>query len=251
MTTESKDQIITRLRKILSRTTEAGCTPAEAEAAFAMAGRLMAEHQLSMESIEAADDAPADAFVTEAAGASAARWSSERDWAASIVHQYFFVSGFRSRRYDHAQGAYRVRQYFFGTPTHVETATWVYGALLDAFDRLWADYRRQIDVGRGDRRAFILGVVRGFMDKLKDERRAMDAEAQVMGRTGTEIVLASADQRREVAFRQAHKVSAGRAAAPVRGSRSAMDDGYRAGRNLNLARPVESGAGKSRGALPR
>jgi hypothetical protein len=249
MTTESKDAIIARLRKILSRTTEAGCTPAEAEAAFAMAGRLMAEHELTMDHVQAHGGTDEEAFTTEQGGDDVARWSSERDWAAWIVQKYFFVNTFRSDRY--INGRKVIRQFFFGTPTNIETARWVYRAVLDAFDRLWADYKRATGAGRADRRAYTLGITRGFMDKLKEERRVLDAERALMGRTGTEIVLASADQKRTIAFEQAHKLRRRGASAPITGSRSAMDDGYRAGRDLNLARPVESGAGRARGALPR
>jgi hypothetical protein len=66
MTTESKDQIIARLRKILSRTTEAGCTPAEAEAATdrGRAGALARIAAITAE-IERYDRAAA---VREAAG---------------------------------------------------------------------------------------------------------------------------------------------------------------------------------------
>jgi hypothetical protein len=45
------NDIVERIRKILAKTEEAGCTQAESEAAMAMASRLMAEHNLSMSEV--------------------------------------------------------------------------------------------------------------------------------------------------------------------------------------------------------
>ncbi|MGO9180794.1 MAG: DUF2786 domain-containing protein [Candidatus Limnocylindrales bacterium] len=39
---------VAKIRKILTKTEDAGCTQEEAEAAFALATRLMAEHNLEM-----------------------------------------------------------------------------------------------------------------------------------------------------------------------------------------------------------
>ena len=101
-----------------------------------------------------------------------------------------------------------VRMTFFGKKSNVETARWVYLALLDAFDHLWNDYRIRTGAGRSDRRAFVLGVWNGFSDKMEEERKVMEAErdmlAREQGRTGpgTAIVLASIQEKTAVAFKE-------------------------------------------------
>lgn len=47
--------VIDKIRKILKKTEEAGCTQQEAENAFKLASRLIAEHNLSMAEIEKED----------------------------------------------------------------------------------------------------------------------------------------------------------------------------------------------------
>ena len=55
MNEKPKDDIVAVIRKILSRTEQNGCTPAEAEVAFAMAARKMAEHNLTMEDVRVSE----------------------------------------------------------------------------------------------------------------------------------------------------------------------------------------------------
>ena len=244
----TREDIVGKVRKLLAKTAENGCTQAEADAAFAMASRIMAEHAIEIEEVHNQGDS-VEEYAEDEVGDEVARWSSERDWAGMICKRYFFVHVYQKTW----RNPTRNRQFFFGTPTNVETAKWVYLALLDAFNRLWRDAKRKHNFPTSDRRTFTLGVVQGFRLKLEDERRAIEVEREVMGKTGSEIVLASADQKREVAFKEAHTdMGKGRSAPAPRGSAGALQAGVAAGRSLNLSRPIGSGEAKAptRGRLP-
>ena len=64
----TRDDIVGKLRKLLAKTAENGCTLAEADAAFAMASRIMAEH-----AIEIVADRGIDAHVDDAEWAAMAQ----------------------------------------------------------------------------------------------------------------------------------------------------------------------------------
>ncbi len=239
----TRDELIGKVRKILSRTEENGCTEAEAETAFALAGRLMAEHQLEMADMTAAGGPEPEGFTTEkVAEYLGRRWKSERSYAAAICRDFFGVHCYYS-----TFGSVS-RQYFFGTPTQIEAAKWVYEGLLAAFDRLWAAHRQKTGAPGRDRLAYVLGVSHGFRARLREERRAMEAEHD-RGRSGpgTALVLANADLARQSAFEAAHPSMRTSVAYSPTGSRASYEAGKSAGRSLNLSRPL---GGSGRKGLP-
>lgn len=73
--------LIARIRKILARTEEAGCTPAEAEAAYGLASNLMAKHNLDQGEVDRASGLGGEGWADEAVFETA-RWSGDLDRAA-------------------------------------------------------------------------------------------------------------------------------------------------------------------------
>src|SRR3954466_8588927 len=115
-------QIVDRIRKLLSKTNEAGCTQAEAETAFAMASRLLAEHNLSMDDVSNVE-IEREEYI-EDIGSIAGRWTRELGLLYRVVSKYFFVEGFLSTKIIKGKPT-RVLM-FFGTPTNVETAKFIF-----------------------------------------------------------------------------------------------------------------------------
>jgi len=241
-----KNDVIERVRKILAKTENAGCTQAEAELAFQTASRIMAEHNLDMAEVEQKDEGSVswveeDAFET-------GRYTLEDNLAYGIVHRHFFVEAFFSFKWVNGKARKVLR--FFGQPHNVETAKWAFNALLDAFDRLFREYRKTSGCPATDRRLFISGVANGFSEKMNDERRAMATERDLLqGKVSGSTALAVLDiaKQTNVAFQEAHKSffkkdgsTKGRASsfAAVTGSRSSFEAGQAAGRNLNLNRAI-------------
>ena len=135
----AKSNVIERVRKILAKTEDSGCSPAEAERAFAIASRIMAEHNLDMSEVEQKEDGSQswtedDVFET-------GRWTLEDNLAYGIVQRHFFVEGFFGC--SHAGGTRRKVLRFFGQPQNVEAAKWAFNSLHEAFDRLFGEYRRK------------------------------------------------------------------------------------------------------------
>jgi hypothetical protein len=247
--------VIERVRKILKRTEENGCTEVEAQNAFKLASHLMAEHNLTMTDVESRgqDDGEEIGWFEEEAHDLGGRWTLEDSYACSLVMKFFFVEGYiRTRRLD---GKTDKRLILFGKPSNVEVAKWAFGALIDAFDRLFREYRKRTRAPASERRIFVTGIARGFGDKLREERKALeiqrDMERRAEGKTsaaGTALVLARIHEKTRAAFFEAHpEMTRGRSNfSAVRGTQGALEAGYNAGRSLNLARPID---GKGRKAL--
>lgn len=239
-----KVDLIEKLKKILKKTEDAGCTPEEAENAFKLASRLMAEHNLEMADL-AGGDGTDDLSWLEDDVAEFGRWDLPRSLAWGICHEFFFVEGYQTRVGN------RKGLRFFGTAANVEAAKFTFAALLDAFERLFAEYRAASGCPTSERRLFTTGVAKGFKEKMKEEREAMEIERDIVaGKAGgsTALVLVSVAERTKSAYKEAHpKHKYGRASfADAKGSASSLDAGYRAGRNLSLRRPV----GSSQKGLP-
>ncbi|WP_158633763.1 DUF2786 domain-containing protein [Tautonia sociabilis] len=261
MSERPKEDVIDRVRRLLAKTEENGCTRAEAESAFRMASRIMAEHNIAMAEVEARDGRPDDISWLEDDVIDTGRWSLEMNLAYGIVREFFFVEGFFVRRTawagEPARGRGEARRgqtprkvlRFFGTATNVEAARFTFTALIDAFDRLFAEHRRASGCAASERRLFVSGVAQGFAEKMRDERRAMEIERDLAaGRASgsTAIVLASVQERTVRAYKEAHpdmKKSRTTFAAPRR-SQSSLDAGYAAGRSLSLNRALGGGSAK-------
>jgi hypothetical protein len=242
--------LIDKIRKILLKTEEAGCTRSEAEAAFAMAQRLLLENNLSMDDISAKEAQSTTEWVEEEADNSG-RWTNEMNLTYHLVQDHCMVRGLLMRK--KANGKSTVSLYLFGTKENVAVARQMFKSLLSACDRLWIDYRVKRQTPASDRRAYYVGVIKGFSDKLTEERKVVEMEQDVLRSRSsgyTEIVLQSVQQKTMEKFTEKHgKLGSSKSNfAPVGGSRSAVQDGYQAGRNLSLSQPI---AGPSRKGTAR
>ena len=238
---------VAKIRKILTKTEDAGCTQEEAEAAFALATRLMAEHNLEMSDVEVNDDAPKVEW-SEADIFTCARWSYENNLAYGIVKEYAFVEGYFGWSY--ANGKARKVLRFFGKKDNVATAQFMFNALLAAYDRLWITYRYLTGRPATDRRIYVAGIAMGFRDKLRDERKAMEIERDILkGKNSgsTALALVSVSEETTQKYKQAHPECKDKRGhyAGLRGTDGTLNDGYKAGRSLNLNRAI-GGAGMKR-----
>ncbi len=241
------DVWIAKIRKILSKTEDAGCTQEEAEAAFALATRLMAEHNLEMSDVEVNDDAPKVEW-SEADIFTCARWSYENNLAYGIVKEFCFVEGYFGWSY--ANGKARKVLRFFGKKDNVATAQFMFNALLAAYDRLWITYRYLTGRPASDRRIYVAGIAMGFRDKLRAERQAMEIERDIVkGKSSgsTALALVSVMDETTSEYKKAHPECKDKRGnyANLRGSQDTLGDGYKAGKSLNLNRAIGS-AGRKR-----
>ena len=247
MSERPKEDVIERVRKLLSKTEAKGCTQAEAEAAFQAASRIMAEHNLDMAEVEDRGNPAVESWI-ESDAHETGRWTLESNLAYGIVHEFFFIEGFFVGKWVNSKHRKVLR--FFGRPENVQTATWAFNALHDAFDRLFNEYRSKTGCPASDRRIFVAGVANGFTQKMHDERRAMEIERDLLRRRpsgSTALAVRGVGEQTLQAYREHHggmfkKNGARRRGnttfAVLTGSQSALQAGYDAGRSLSLNRAL-------------
>jgi len=121
-----------------------------------------------------------------------------------------------------------------GTPENVAMAEYVHAFLMSTAERLWKEAcALQPGLRRGDKSAFMVGVVGGFSDKLRGARREQQGAGLVW--TG-DPALASYFQKRHPRMRAAARSRTSRVAAHALGRAE--------GQKVVLHRPLEGkGAG--------
>jgi hypothetical protein len=246
------DKLLARIQKILEKTERNGCTEEESAAAFAMASRLMAEHNLTMADVASRGDADdgSQALVEEDADFLCSRWELEHNLAYAAVQEHFFVRGLMVSRY--VDGKQRKALVFFGTKANVEAAKYVFGKLISNFDLLWMRHKAVHRTPGSERRAYVVGVARGFRDKLASDRKVMEAERDLLKHQasgGTALALRNIATEVNRAFEEKHvpkrkdgtaRQQKGTRFASVSGSQDTYDAGYQAGKKLNINKELGS-----------
>lgn len=239
MVGKSPEKIIEIIRKILVRTEDRGCSPAEAEFAFAKAAQLLAEHNLSMDDVAVSDVKGEESWVEEELFETG-RWSLEDNICYSILKNFYFVEGFFNRR------AGRKVFMLFGKPENVAIARHVWAALQASFDRSWMMYRHYNDRPANEKRLYITGMADGYSAKLREEREAAAMERDMMrGSRGTALALVNISDKIVAAYKASHpNHKAGKSTLKgATGDTSTLQAGVKAGRALNINRGV-SGKGQ-------
>ena len=122
-----------------------------------------------------------------------------------------------------------------GTHANLEMASYVHDFLIQSAERLWREHQRTNDIRSDrDRRSYLLGVMRGFLEKLEAQKQLTQEEGLVW--VGDSDLAAYLRRR----YPRQRSMRPGLRARP-----EAYAHGKRAGRELVLHRGVEHGAGES------
>jgi len=160
------ERMLARVHKLLALAESANVH--EAESAMAHANRLLLAHNLDLARL-----GERRGYVARTVGQAHARVGLGAKLIGCILRDFFFVECLWIGTYDAIGDRNLTQLEIMGEPTNVELAHYVHDFLHAALERLWRGART--DLGRGDvatRRAFIGGVLTGFSDKLRAERRA-------------------------------------------------------------------------------
>jgi len=236
------DKLIDRIKKLLTKTEGNGCSKEEAEAALAMASRLMAEHELDMADI-AIEDKP---DMVDEDIETFSRWDFEAQKTYEIISHFCFVKPWL--HVGLVNGKKRKTLKFFGRPEGVEAAREMWHGLTAAYDRLFAYYRAVNKAPASHRRSFIEGVANGFYSKMKAERESMQAERDdISGSSGgTALALTNIKGQIDDAFRAANpNTKTERASFSSRSDHDARRAGFEAGQKLSLSKGIGAGSRKS------
>ncbi len=139
----------------------------EAEAAMAHANRLLLEYNL-----QAQDVATDRRYGHRRIGKPAAALALEAKLIGGVLSEFFFVDCIWVNHYNPLLDRDERVLEIMGDPTNLELAHYVHDYLHGAVVRHWQ--AAKVRLGRGDlstRREFIGGMLTGFKQKLRDERK--------------------------------------------------------------------------------
>ncbi len=223
--------LLARIEALRSRTTDRGCTEAEAMAAAAKVAALLDRHGLSITDIERRAQ-PCDRLALPTGRSRI----GPLDECAPAVAAFFDC-----RFWFETDAEGRLSQVFFGLPTDVQAAGMLMPLIAQAFEteanrfRAGPDYLR----GRGGRRralhtSFVLGLSEGIQAKLAAMRA--EREAALRASTGRDLALAKAGvvdaAMRTLGLRFRSRNPAAR---PV--NADAFDAGHAAGEGIDMGKP--------------
>ena len=233
----SNDSVERKVRALLERANHPGTPPAEAEAALAMAYRLMMKYHLDIRSLGESDAA---ASLSTPGGSTAVERRRYVTTGPYRVRRYFLrydiadalsCSMFRATREEDTD---TVACYAFGTANDLDAAETLYAAaeLLALRTIPWGD--------RGYRTAWWQGFTQGLANKLRRERRKVERTEP-----GAALVLTEREARADEAmlhfepnlvWRTDRSASAAEAYADGKRAGSRFSSGVRGvdGRSLSL-----------------
>jgi hypothetical protein len=225
------DRVLERIRKLLALAGSAN--QHEAEIAMRRAHELMLRHN-----VEATAARTARRYEVRHLGDPRRRGTRTEAAIASLLTEFFFVEVIRIPVYLPEVGKRGAVYEVVGAHANVEMAVHVYEFLGATADRLWEANRGDARIKSGrDRHVYHVGVIRGFRDRLADERREL---------TGTGLVW-----RGDADLGRFYRARHPRITSQRRGGRGgeALEAGREAGREVVLHKPVSGGGGG--GGAPR
>jgi hypothetical protein len=202
----------------------------EAESAMREAQRLMLKYNLS-----AAAKRETAAYGFRHLGEPSGRIQGHQRQLAQILGSHFFVEAIWVSVHRPLTGKAGTVLEVCGTPANLEMAAHVHDFLLATAERLWREHKRLQRVASDQlRRSYLVGVMRGFEEKLSSQAREHQQAGLVwVGDAGLRDFLRQRYPRQQLQ-RTASRTHPGAYAA-----------GQQAGRTIVLHRPLASSTGSS------
>ncbi|MDR1577149.1 MAG: SprT-like domain-containing protein [Deltaproteobacteria bacterium] len=176
--------ILIKVQKLLALSSSP--EPAEAEAALAAAGRLMAKHNLEMVNNPSPGQQEYERWVLPLGSL---RRTMKSLLIGAIIKCHFFVETITIDHYDHLTNRHQKALEILGRPINLVMAKHVFLFLNERTESLWSYHkplaRRMGEKGIKAKNAFIISLLRSFLDKLNN------AESQDSKLPSSAVILAS------------------------------------------------------------
>jgi hypothetical protein len=231
---DEEARVLRRIAKLLAL--GASDNQHEAEVAMREAHRLMLKHNL-----HGAAEERRRGYGFRHLGEPTGRLQAHQRVLASILGSHFFVEPIWVTVHRPLDGIAGTVLEVCGTDTNLEMASYVHDFLLRSAEHLWSAHRRTAGL-RGDahRRSFLVGVMRGFLEKLETQREEDRKEGLVLRHD-----RGLGDYLRQRYPRQRSIRSTARA------NPAAFHEGQKAGRSIVLSKPIATTAQRGHTLPPK
>lgn len=186
MTEDRKQSIIAKVRALLAKTTDQGCTEAEAASAAELASKLMVEYDLDIKSVsEIREETYGARKRPFATGNGRRRAYHEVQNCLVAIARYFDCDVWMGKEL-----------VFFGTATDTEMAHAMTDMMKAAMESEWrrmqniVKYENPRQHGKSLRTSFMLGMARRISERLRDlkaERTAISNQTELKGDNGLTV----------------------------------------------------------------
>jgi hypothetical protein len=228
-----RKDVATRIRALLSKTVENGCSEAEALAAALKARELLDAYQLELSDVEL----EAEGIIQDTAEKAEDRQTNVQWELGGAVADFCEVRGwFQSV----PRGGKRICT-FHGLRSDVEFARWLIKA-LEVFVWQQADAYALQEPGRAARRSFVLACCGRIRERLQLETDLRHLKPAMVSSTGRSVALA----KKAIVTREFEKLNLKLRVSSLGcggGSDAAAAAGRAAGGKAGFGRPVNSGGG--------
>jgi hypothetical protein len=218
--------IVEKIQKLLALANSSN--EHEAKLAAARAQELLVKYNLT----EATVEGHSATYVREDLETGRQREDKVHNLILMVIRDYFFVEVVKNRKYN-AEGKKMMQYVLLGKAHNVEIAKYVKSFLEQSFDALWKTYAKETGAKPTSRTSFMLGLYKGVREQLEATR------AKVQSETGL-VVVRDGDLDRFLK-QQFQNLRSGRSSFDTR-DQHAMAAGQEQGRNLRIARGLESKA---------
>lgn len=226
---EGKSAVLSRVAKLLALAQSPN--EHEAQTAMKLAQKLMLEHNLSELEARRKRD-----YVSRELGEPMGRLEESVGLIGVVLREHFFVEVIQLRVWRPREGSRGTVLEATGTADNVAMAEYVYSFLHHTAEALWEQHKRALRIkGDRDRRAYRAGVMTGFLEKLRLEKKSNEEKGLVW----------IGDPALEKHYRTRYpRISSVRTGGS--GNAEARSHGHEAGKKIVLRKGVEEGGG-SRG----
>jgi Protein of unknown function (DUF2786) len=230
-----RQEIAAKVRALLAKTVDTGCTEQEALAAAAKAKELMDRYQVDLSETELEDEG----FVRGTAESPEQRKFNVQSWMiGGAIADYCEVKCWRQQA-DYRQ---KYRYVFFGLRSDVEFANWLLKG-LEAFIWQKAD---EFGGSYFDKRNFAMGCAERIAERLWAEVKARKQKPVTMSSGRDLVVVKHAIVQREFDKLRMKLTTVYRSGPCCGGSEDARSAGYQAGDGASFGRPVSSASARAR-----
>lgn len=228
----AEDNIIRKIQHLLALATSDN--EHEAKAAAEKAQALLVKYNLDIQEVKNKD---LEYIETQVASEPYLRW--HQPFVIDILQDFFFVKvlwhntvvghSYRGDGYNHGYARkFRKDIMLFGSKTNVKIAHYVFDYLSTIYQRLWLEYKSEHGLGEKSRKSYYKGLTQGLSEKLTEIRHSVEQQCGL-------VLVADPKLNEHLKDVKGHNN-------PYRSQRdlTAEEHGFEAGRNIQIAKPIES-----------
>jgi hypothetical protein len=243
ITKEKREKIVAKIRALREKTTEGGCTEAEAMAAAEIVSKLMAEYDLTFTDVEVRESE----VIQESVMSDRSSNSHPTKFCMNALETFCGIKIWFGKQYTPGKGR-KIYHTFFGLPKDVEIATYLYNVILGAMEREAFSFKESPEYniswyGKGEKKIATNSFLRGMAVRISQRLRDLHKEQmQTMNDTpiGRELVVVKKSVVAD-ALRKAGICLKTSQSSAVSHNQAAYAAGQAAGDRVGLHRGVSSG----------